>query len=82
MQPSPLPPDGWRRLAGPSSTAFVFDAASPAGRAAATRFFGRLAGPPPRRRTRGRARAGMASLCGEGFVRGLETAGLRAWERV
>ena len=80
MQPSP--PDGWRRLAGPSSTAFLFDAATPAGRAAAARFFGRLAGPPPRRRERHRARAGVAGLCGEGFVRGLETSGFRAWETV
>ena len=82
MQPSPLPPDGWRRLDGPSSTAFVFDAASPAGRGAAARFFGGLAGPPPRRRTRRRARAGAAGLCGEGFVQGLEAAGFRAWETV
>lgn len=82
MQPSSPPPDGWRRLAGPSSTAFVFDAATPAGRGAAARFFGRLASPPPRRRTRHRARAGMAGLCGEGFVQGLEAAGFRAWETV
>lgn len=81
MQPSPPRPDGWRRLDGPSSTVFVFDA-TPAGRGAAARFFGRLAGPPPRRRVRHRARAGVAGLCGEGFVRGLEASGFDAWELV
>ncbi len=80
MQSSPS--NGWRRLAGPSSTAFLFDATTPAGRAAAARFFGRLAGPPPRRRTRHHARAGLIGLCGEDLVQRLETSGFRAWETV
>ena len=82
MQPSPPPFDGWRRLAGPSCTALVFDAATPAGRRAAARFFCRLAGAPPRRRLRQRAGAGVMTLCGEAFVGGLESRGFRAWERV
>jgi hypothetical protein len=69
-------------LAGPTSTALVFDATTQEGVDAAARFFGGLCAPAPKPRDPVKARASLASLCGEEFVAGLERGGFRPWERV
>jgi len=83
--PSEPQADAPRVLAGPCSTALVWDATTEAGRKGAAAFFCGLGGPIDTRSIetrRASARRSQVALCGEAFVLAQEAKGFRAWERV